>query len=98
MPTYTWECAECEIGLQVSSSIADRDTPPTEGECLCTTPNWRRVMEAPMVLRASYLDGQGRGDNWQRLKEANRLEREAASLPAEKRGDHQKAIKELKKL
>lgn len=100
MPTYYWVCAECEIGCEISRSIADRNTPP-EGEddvCLCEKPSWKRVYEAPMVLRASYLDGQSRGDTYNKLKEASRLERESMELPPEKRGDHRRAIKELKKL
>lgn len=98
---YLWKCPECEIYVRVNRRIADRDVPPTKEECedcLCDSESsdWHRVFESPMVMRVSYHDGKDRGDDWNRLKEANRLERESLRLPHDKRGEHRKEIKKLR--
>jgi len=104
MASYMFECADCEIGVRVSRPIDDRDVPPTEEEyaiCGCPegkSPNWRRVYEAAGIMVNSYLDGQSRGDTYNKLKEAAKLEADSMNLPPAKRTEHNKAIKELKKL
>lgn len=99
---YLWQCEECGVGMRVSRRIDDRDIPPREdeGDCLCEgeTSTWKRVFESPMVMRASYHDGKDRGDDWRKLKEVNRLERESLKLPHDKRGDFRKEIKKLRSI
>lgn len=45
----------------------------------CDAPTVKRVMSAPMVLRASYHDGYKRGGDYQLMKEAVKLKKQAAN-------------------
>jgi predicted nucleic acid-binding Zn ribbon protein len=62
MPTYLWECEECDSTVRVHRSIGDYLQPPSEGECEpCNRDEghgWRKILETPKVLKASYVSGQ----------------------------------------
>jgi len=52
----------------------------------------------PNSMFTAMPDGTDRGDTYRKIKEAAKLETEMYNLPREKRGEHQKQIKELKKV
>ncbi len=70
MPTYIWQNKETEETVEITCLIVDRDVPPElPGE-------WIRLMQAPMVLQASYPDGMRKKSDqtYQKLVEASKLE------------------------
>lgn len=69
MPTYTWINEDTGETLEVMCRIADRDIPPT------SPGSWKRIMEAPALMQAAYLDGQrAQSDQtYDKLKKAAQL-------------------------
>jgi hypothetical protein len=51
MPTYIWQNTETEEVTEITCLIRDRDIPPE------LPGSWIRLLQAPMVLKASYPDG-----------------------------------------
>lgn len=86
MPTYVYYCVECEKATDAFYTL--KETRPDSINCgQCGKPaNYQ--LAAPMVLKASYLDGQRR-KQWQDVREASKLNRAAAAT------DNQQEKKEL---
>lgn len=58
-----------------------------------------RVFAAANVVgKASYLDGQSRGQGYENLKQVAKLEKQAANLPVEERKEIKREVDKLKKL
>lgn len=93
---YEWQCSECEVVVEIQRPIAECNTPPDrEVACLCEQSQWKRVFSMPMVVgKASYLDGQKR-PGWQDLKEAAKLEKEAANSRQDKKKEIAAEIRKL---
>ncbi len=95
MPTYTWVNKQTGEKLDIVCKIADRDIPPAlDGD-------WERELASPMVLKASFLDGQrARSDsNFQKIKEAANLKVAQANTDNKaERATIQKTIDKLEKL
>jgi hypothetical protein len=91
MPTYVYYCVDCERAQDAFYSL--RETRPDSINCgYCGKPaNYQ--LKAPVVLRASYLDGQRR-KQWQDLKEASKLNKAAAETSNEQ---EKKEMKEEQK-
>ena len=97
--TYLYECLECGDGERLERLVryAERD----EQECdHCGETLVRRPSGAVMNTRIceSFVDGTDRGDEWRKLKEANKIELESYDLPPEKRAAHTKEANKLKKV
>ena len=86
MPTYTYWCNSCEKMLDAFYSL--KDTRPDQINCDYCKGVANYQLAAPMVLKASYLDGQ-RKKQWQDLREASKLNKAAAQT------DNQQEKKEL---
>ena len=78
--------------------IIEKDTrhSPVECEVEGCTKLAGPTFSVPKNLRATYPDGTRRGGIRQ-LAEAAEIEADSFNLPVEKRGEHQKAIKDLTK-
>lgn len=87
-PTYSYHCETCDDNFEENVPIAMRETVKC-GECgeLAT-----KLMTAPMVLRASYVDGNNR---FAALKEAAKLEKEKAGSSQKNRKE---IVNEIRKL
>ena len=88
------KCGECGAIYTIIVKRAKRDEPSTCPQCM---EEGRRTLSAPAIMSAAYPDGRKRGDTYQKLKEAAKLEVEASSMQHDKRGDIKREIKELKK-
>ena len=98
MPRYSWKCDGCGEYTEVQASISERNTSPV-GSCrTCEETRWERVMESPMVLRQSYLDGQSRGQGYENMKRAVQLDKERANMRPDDRGAIDKEIGKLRKV
>ena len=93
MPTYTYFCEECQHITDVFYKLSE--VRPDIQSCEVCGAVSHYQLAAPMVLKASYLDGQ-RSKAWKDVKEASRLNRDAAveSNPETKAGME----KEIKKI
>ena len=93
MPTYTYFCEECQHITDVFYKLSE--VRPDIQSCEVCGAVAHYQLAAPMVLKASYLDGQ-RSKAWKDVKEASRLNRDAAveSNPETKAGME----KEIKKI
>jgi putative FmdB family regulatory protein len=76
MPTYTYWCSECQKISDAFYSL--KETRPDQVQCNSCDKQANYQLAAPMVLKASYLDGQ-RGKHWKDLKEASKLNKAAAA-------------------
>jgi len=96
---FDYRCLECGASYTFLVEDSERDN---VRECIhCDGGDVVRVPSAPNVLRATYPDGKvggRRGENFRKLREASKLECEMMNLPPEKRGEHRKAIRELKEV
>ena len=63
----------------------------------CGEETAKRTMSAPMVFRAAYHDGYKRGGDYQILKEAAKLEKQAANSHGQSKKELMKAIGEVKR-
>lgn len=64
---------------------------------VCEAPTVKRVMSAPMVLRASYHDGYKRGADYQMLKEVTKLKKQAANTHGSAKRELEAAAAQIKK-
>lgn len=80
MPTYTYWCNTCEKMLDAFYTL--KETRPDLINCHQCNGVANYQLAAPMVLKASYLDGQ-RKKQWQDLREASKLNKAAAQTPNE---------------
>lgn len=87
-------CADCgatEILLHLRS-----ETPEKPCEC---GGQMVKTLSAPLVLRASFAEGQKRGDRWTYLKESAKLEQKASHLRKNgKRSEASEMLSESKEL
>jgi putative FmdB family regulatory protein len=90
MPTYDYRCDTCDSVLTCFYKIADK---PQTVKCDCGG-TADAMLGAPMVLKASYLDGQRR-KGFADLKEASKLKAMANDSRADVRKDIQKEIKKM---
>ena len=87
MPTYTYSCVTC--GGVTDGFYKLTETRPEELPCSeCGNPA-EYTLAAPMVLKASFLDGQ-RSKQWKDVREASKLNKLAAQT------DNLQAKKEIK--
>lgn len=102
MPLYEWGCPRCEEVTSVIRRIDDRGVAPDGGCEHCGELAIYRKLAAPGLMFTAIPDGQGRPgkekDSYRKLREAARLEKDAASLPHQRRGDLQKEIKKLRSI
>lgn len=84
---YDYYCVDCDEAHIIRASYEERDSQvcPDCGEGL------ERLMSMPAVMRASYPDGLRRG-KFQDIREASRLNQEAASAKPEIRDEIRKEI------
>lgn len=87
-------CQDCDL---VTDIIIDRDEQGGTWGCPECGGAMSKTLSAPNITRASYVDGTKR-KGFEDMKQAVRVEREMMDLPPEKRSEHKKAIKELKKI
>jgi len=102
MPEYYWQNHKTEECQTVVCSIADID------KFLETVPdpeNWQRIMQMPNIrtdkLSVSFLDGHvpaSKKRDFDDLKQAAKIEQDSYNLKPEDRGEHKKAIKQLKEV
>lgn len=97
MPTYLFECSDCEYEWETQLPVADRDIPQ---QCLSCgqTDKVSRLMAAPMVLKASYHMGYNRGASFAEVKEIAKLKEERANLAHDQRKDIDKEIGQRNKV
>lgn len=88
-------CAGCD---HVYAVLSHRDERNEKSTCPTCGQEGERTMSVPVPLRKSFRDGHKRGETYERLKRAVKIEKEMANLPHDKRAEHKKEIKELKKL
>lgn len=87
MPTYVYVCEGCAASTDAFYSF--KETRPDSISCsYCEGGIAHYQLKAPVVLKASYLDGQ-RKKQWQDLREASKLNKAAAQT------DNQQEKKEL---
>lgn len=63
----------------------------------CGSPTVKRVMSAPMVLRASYHDGYRRGGDYQLMKEATKLKKQAANTHGSAKRELEQAAAQIRR-
>lgn len=88
-------CSECGLTYTMIVKREKRDDPSNCPECMKMSGS--RTISAPALMTASYPDGRKRGDTYQKLKEAAKLEAESMNVPVSQRGEYKKMISELKK-
>lgn len=87
------DCGRRDIVLLDLSDPADQPDP-----CPNCSGFLSQQLAAPAVLNASYPDGMSRGEGYELLKRASKVEKEMVNLRHEKRGEHRKEIQKLKTL
>ena len=92
--TYDFLCKSC--GFR-HDEIFHKGEQPETLDCPSCGEEMKEVIGAPMPLRASYHDGYRRGGDYQLVKEASKLEVQAANLPHEKRKELKQEITKLKR-
>lgn len=80
MPTYVYYCVDCERAQDAFYTL--KETRPDTITCGYCKGVANYQLRAPMVLKASYLDGQ-RKKEWQDLREASKLNKAAATTSNE---------------
>ena len=75
MPTYLYHCPECNDTMDAFFKLTEER--PETVECIFCGKAAQYQIAAPMVLKASYLDGQ-RKKKFQDVREASKLNRMAA--------------------
>lgn len=93
---FACQNAECKHGwhetIRRSEDTGVRDCPECGSEAI------KVFRTVPNGMFRALPDGTDRGDVYRKLKEADRINREMVKLPHDQRGEHQKQIKELKKI
>lgn len=93
--TYDYLCKEC--GYRYDEIFRKGEQPETlDCEACGAEASMKETIGAPMPLRASYHDGYKRGGDYQLVKEAAKLEAQAANLPHDKRKGINKEVKTLR--
>lgn len=93
MPTYLYRCTSCDETTDGHFKLTE--TRPETVECILCGEEARYELSAPMVLKASYLDGQ-RKKKFQDLREASKLNKQAGEVNST---EERKALKtESKKI
>ena len=87
--TCGYEWAET---IRRSEDTGTRECPECGGEAI------KVFRTVPNGMFRALPDGTDRGDVYRKLKEADRINREMIKLPHDQHGEHQKQIKELKKI
>jgi hypothetical protein len=88
-----YSCSECsyyDVDRVVRRDEQDNQLCPECGAALS------RELGAPAVMGVALPDGTYRGVEYQKMKEAAKLEKQAANLPVEKRQDLKKEIRKLR--
>lgn len=80
MPTYVYYCVDCERAQDAFYTL--KETRPDSITCGYCGKVANYQLKAPVVLKASYLDGQ-RKKQWQDLREASKLNKAAAETSNE---------------
>lgn len=75
MPTYTYPCSTCDHTTDVFYKLSEVRPDIQSCEVCGEVANYQ--LAAPMVLKASYLDGQ-RSKSWKDVREASKLNLAAA--------------------
>lgn len=89
-----YDCSSCEyqdIDRIVQRAEQDAQKCPECGASLI------RQLGAPAVMGVALPDGTYRGTQYQKMKEAAKLEKQAANLPVEKRSDIKAEIRKLRR-
>lgn len=86
MPTYVYLCPHCKETTDGFFTL--KENRPNTIPCRECGQDAQYELSAPMVLKASYLDGQ-RKKEWQDLREASKLNKAASQT------DNQQEKKEL---
>lgn len=95
---YLWKCTSCETYEEVERPMKDSQVAPDWPCFNCMHQEYARVYENPMVLKASFLDGQQR-PGWKDMKRAAKLEVEKGRANSnEERAGLDKEIKALRKI
>lgn len=92
---YKWGCNSCGRDVDIERPMAQCSVPPDDA-CECGVSDWRRVYESPMIMERAYLDGRKRPE-FQREKEAAKLDIAAASAPPKQAAELKKAAMERRK-
>jgi hypothetical protein len=91
----------CESCFVEENLFVDRDLASNwdhRWECdHCGEASVKRVMSAPMVLRASYHDGYKRGGDYQMLKEVAKLKKQAANVGGSAKKELEQAAAQIKR-
>lgn len=97
MPTYIYNCSTCDLDTEHILSISQLDSFISPCE-VCGEPT-KRVIRAPMIMKASVPDGTKR-EGFLELKEAARLEVTKATMDprSQEYSDIGKEIQNLKTL
>lgn len=77
MPTYVYNCSICDLDTEHILSISQLDT--FTAPCEVCGELTKRMIRAPMIMKASVPDGTKR-EGFLELKEAARLEVDRANL------------------
>lgn len=80
MPTYVYYCVDCETAQDAFYTL--KETRPDTLRCQSCGGIANYQLRAPVILKASYLDGQ-RKKQWQDLREASKLNKAAAETSNE---------------
>lgn len=86
-------CTGCDY--QDTDRVVRRDEQDSQACPECSTV-LTRVLGVPAVMGVALPDGTYRGVEYQKMKEAAKLEKQAANLPVEKRGELRKEIRKLR--
>lgn len=99
MPNYDYRCPECETVKTEYRKYEDRDRPIPCVMCK-DSEMVRTWLKMPGTTKASFIDSRKtkRAADMHDLKEAAKLEVEAANLPHDKRTEIKKEIRERKKV
>lgn len=82
--SYDYGCFDCGFS---DIFLIKRSEEPDEKECPQCGGTMHTKLSAPTVLRASFADGQARGERWELAKKVGQLEHEASV--ARRKGDHE---------
>jgi hypothetical protein len=94
MPNYDIECADCQTISIEFRKYEDRDNP---GVCnMCLGPTNKVYRTAPNGMFTALPDGTRRNEGYQRLKEAAKLEKEAANTRPERRKEINQEMNKLR--
>lgn len=94
-------CEHCKLIVAETIDKEQKDDSWNwQWECPDCNGQMKRIFGAPMITKASYVDGiRKRGDSsYQKLLEASKLESEMYSLPVEQRGKISQEIRQLKRI